>query len=176
MAAKTDWPSRRVLLILQVPWTASVLDLSDSSSAPITSYVLRPFSSLASVNKANYSMLLNQVFGQSGAGNNCTLLLGKMINARPRLTVFSLQGPRVITLRVPNLLTAFSTCKFRFFYAPICLMSEKANVCCPANETASAKRPKDVIASKVSRSHTRSVVVPVLVWEHSLFPRSERVG
>merc|ERR1712183_459801 len=57
-------------------------------------------------------------------------------------------GPRVITPKVPNLLTPSST------------LSER--------------RPKVAIVSKVSKSPTPSVVVPVLVWVPSLSPRSER--
>merc|ERR1712176_1408851 len=57
-------------------------------------------------------------------------------------------GPRVTTPKVPNLLTPSST------------LSER--------------RPKVAIVSKVSKSPTPSVVVPVLVWVPSLSPRSER--
>merc|ERR1712166_654725 len=38
----------------------------------------------------------------------------------------------------------------------------------------SERKLKDAIASKVSKLPTPSVVVPVLVWEPSLSPRSER--
>ena len=48
-------------------------------------------------------------------------------------------GPKVTTLRVPSLLTPFST--------------------------SLEKKPKVAIASKVSKSLTPSVVVPALVWE-----------
>merc|ERR1712157_358092 len=57
-------------------------------------------------------------------------------------------GPRVTTPKVPNSSTPSST------------LSER--------------RPKVAIASKVSRSPTPSVVVPVLVWVPSSSPRSER--
>jgi len=36
------------------------------------------------------------------------------------------------------------------------------------------KKLKDVIVSKVSKSLTHSVVVPDLVWVHSLSPKSEK--
>merc|ERR1712113_534957 len=42
------------------------------------------------------------------------------------------------------------------------------------SSTLSGKKPKVAIASKVSKSPTPSVVVPVLVWVPSLSPRSER--
>merc|ERR550537_1081183 len=57
-------------------------------------------------------------------------------------------GPRVTTPRVPSSST------------PSLMLSER--------------RPKDAIASKVSKSPTPSVVVPDPVWEPSSSPRSER--
>ena len=84
-----------------------------------------------------------------------TLLeLDLLVNSSDPITSFSdklvqvTTGPKDITLKELNLLIQF-------------LMS-------------SEKKLKVAIASKVSKLHTHSVVVPVLVWVHFLSPRSEK--